>query len=242
MILIFQQVKTFTELNIETTDSIFSQYEVLKTYQKLESFHLKTNNTDALVDAYNNRLNFVKNNSTNHQNSIKLYTESLKTTYTNLPKGNAYATVKAYYAKAIYDNATLKKNPENRAKSLTICNEIVKNYPHSEGFTIATNLKNTILHKTIQLQNEEIIPINQHSKILVNYQNIEQLHLAIYKVDYEHNFNQYNYKERDSIIKQFFKTEQPIKEFSTQLPQKKDYFNHSTEVVLPKLSSGRYLI
>ena len=37
------------------------------------------------------------------------------------------------------------------------------------------NLKNTILHKTIRLKNEEIIPVNKHSKILVNFQNIKQL-------------------------------------------------------------------
>jgi hypothetical protein len=55
----FSTSKGFTELNIETTDSIFSQYEVLKTYQKLERFHLKTNNTDALVDIYINRLKKV---------------------------------------------------------------------------------------------------------------------------------------------------------------------------------------
>jgi len=237
----FSTSKVFTELNIETTDSVFSKYEALKTYQKLEHFHLKTNNTDALVDAYNNRLNFVKNNSTNHQNSIELYTESLKTTYINLPKGNAYATVKVHYAKAIYNIATLKHQPENRKKALEICENIIQSNPNSEGSIIAINLKNTILHKTIQLQNDEIIPINQHSKILVNYQNIEQIHLAIYKVDYEHKIFQYDHKERDSLIKQFFKTTKPFKEFTTQLPQKKDYFNHSTEIAIPKLSSGLYI-
>ena len=238
----FSTSPEFTELNIETTDSIFSKYEVLKTYQLLEQFHLQNKNTEALADVYINRLNFIKNNSVNHQNSTELHNQSLKKTYTNLPKGNAYATIKASYAKAIYDSATLEKSPKNRATALNICNEIIKNYPKSEGFAITHYLKNKILHKNIQLQNEEIIPINKHSKVLVNFQNIEQLHLAIYKVDYKHNFNLYDKKGYDVAIKLFFKTEQPVKEFTTQLPLKKDYFNHSTEVVLPKLSSGKYLI
>jgi hypothetical protein len=238
----FSTSTEFTELNIETTDSILSQFEVLKTYQKLEKFHLKANNTDALVDIYINRLNFVYGNCVNDDNSEELQQQSLQKSYKSLAKGNAYATVKAYYAKAIYENASLKNNPKDRINALTICNEIIKNYPNSEGFIIATNLKNTILHKTIQLQNEEIIPINQHSKVLVNFQNIEQLHLAFYEVDYEHNFYQYNYKGRDSIIKLFIKNNQPIKEFTTQLPQKKDYFNHSTEIAIPKLPHGRYII
>ena len=238
----FSTSKEFTELNIETTDSVFSQYEVLKTYQRLEQFHLKANNLDALVDAYINRLNFVYDNSINDDNSEELQYQSLQKTYTSLPKGDAYATIKAYYAKAIYKDSNLENNPKNRITALNICEEIIKNYPKSEGFAITRYLKNKILHKTIQLQNEEIIPTNKHSKVLVNFKNIEQLHLAIYKVDYKHSFNLYNYKNRDSLIKQFFKTEKPVKEFTTQLPLKKDYFNHSTEVVLPKLSSGKYLI
>ncbi|NQY28732.1 MAG: carboxypeptidase-like regulatory domain-containing protein, partial [Flavobacteriaceae bacterium] len=238
----FSTSTKFTQLNIETTDSILSQFEVLKTYQKLEQFHLKQNNIDALVDIYINRLNFVYDNCVNDDYSEELQYQSLQETYANLPKGNAYATAKAYYAKAIYENASLKNNPKDRITALDICNEILTNYPKSEGFIVANNLKNTILHKTIRLKNEAIIPINQHSKILVNFQNTKHLHIAIYKVDYDHNFSQYNYKDRDSIIKEFFKTEQPIKEFSTQLPQKNDYFNHSTEIVIPKLPSGRYLI
>jgi len=128
----------FSKLNIETTDTVFSRYEVLKTYQQLEQYHLKENNTDALVDAYINRLNFVKNNSTNHQNKVELYIKSLQETYTNLSGENAYATVKGYYAKAIYDTATLEKNPEERTTALTICEEIIKNYPKSEGFAITS--------------------------------------------------------------------------------------------------------
>ncbi len=237
----FSTSTKFTELNIEATDSILSQFEVLKTYQKLEQLHLKNNNTDALVDSYINRLKFVKNNSTNHQGRTELYTKSLKETYINLPKGKAYATVKAYYARAIYYDATLEKNSDYRTIALDICNEIINEYPKSEGFTIATNLKNTILHKTIQLQNEEIIPINQHSKVLVNFQNIKQLHLAIYKINYEHQIFKNEYKKHDSLIKQVFKTVKPFKEFTVQLSQKKDYFNHSTEIVIPKLPSGLYI-
>jgi len=238
----FSTSAEFTSLNLETTDTIFSQYEVLKTYQKLERFHAKANNTDALVDVYLNRLNFVYDNFVNDDNSETLQYQSLQETYKNLPKGNAYATVKAYYAKAIYDTATLENNPTDRAKALNICNEIITSYPKSEAFTIATNLKNTILHKTIQLQNEATVPINKPSKILVNFKNIKQLHIAIYKVDYTHDFYQHNYKDRDSIIKSFVKTKQPLHQYTTEFPQKKDYFKHSTEVVLPKLSSGKYLI
>ena len=76
----------------------------------------------------------------------------------------------------------------------------------------------------------------------MNFQNIEQLHFSIYKIDYGHDFNQYGYKGHDSVVKHFFKTEQPIKEFTAKLPEKTDYFNHSTEIVIPKLQRGKYII
>ncbi|MGB0895905.1 MAG: alpha-2-macroglobulin family protein [Flavobacteriaceae bacterium] len=238
----FYTSREFTELNFATTDSIFSQFEVLKTYQKIEQFHLKANNTEAYIDAYINRLNFVKNTFIHHDAKEQLYSASLKNTLEKLNPSNSYATVNAHYAQAIYNTSSLENHPEHRKQALDICNNIIKNYPKSEGFVIATNLKHTILQANFTIKNEDIIPINTPSKVLVNYQNIPQLHFAIYSVDYEHDFNQYNYTERDSIVKQFFKTNKPLKEFTQQLPQKNDYFNHSTEIVIPKLSRGKYII
>jgi TonB-dependent SusC/RagA subfamily outer membrane receptor len=238
----FSTSKEFSELNIETTDSMFSQFEVLKTYQNLEKFHLKANNTEGYIDVYIDRLNFVKNQFTNHNKRDELCIASLKKTASKLPKGNSYATVNAHYAQAIYNISSLKKHPENRKKALDICNTIIKNYPKSEGFSLATNLKNTILHPTIHIKNEDIVPLNTPSKVLVTYQNTSQIHFSIYKVDYDHNFYQYNYSKRDSVMNHVFKTNKPIKEFTQQLPQKNDYFNHSTEVIIPKLSNGKYII
>ena len=238
----FSNSKEFSELAIETTDSIFSQYEVLKTYQNIEQFHLKANNTDAYIDTYINRLNFVKNQFTDHTKRNDSYIKSLKNTLSKLPKGNSFAVVNAHYAQAIYNTSSLEKHSENRKNALDICNTIIKSYPKSEGSVLATNLKNTILKQTISLKNEDIIPINTHSKILIEYRNTPQLHFSIFDVDYEHNFNDYNYLKRNSEIKNFFKNNTPIQEFTQQLPQKKDYFRHSTEVVIPKLPSGKYLV
>lgn len=238
----FSNSNSFVNLNIESVDSIFSKYEVLKTYQKIEKFHLKNNNLDALTDAYLGRLKFLKNNFTKTEKGNKYLEKYLFKSYTNTKKGNAYATLKANYAKVIYDVATLKNQPENRKKALSICNNIIRDFKDSEGFVVATNLRNEILHKSIQIKNEEIIPINSLSKILVTYKNIKQVQIAIYKTDPNFNFYKYNYEDRDSIIKEFFKKENSIKEFNTKLPQKNDYFNHSAEVVIPELNSGSYLI
>ncbi len=238
----FSESNIFINLNIESTDSVFSGFEVLKTYQKLERFHLKKSNTNALIDAYLNRLKFVKNNFKGEENKDELYQKSILNTSNKTKKGSAYATLKAIYARAIYNAASIKKQPENRKKALSICNEIITNFKDSEGFIIASNLKNEILFKSIQVKNEEIIPINRPSKILVTYKNIKQVQLAIYRTNPDFNFYKYNYKNRDSIIKEFFKKEDPITEFNTILPQKNDYFNHSTEIVIPKLNSGSYIL
>ncbi|MDC3388040.1 MG2 domain-containing protein [Flavobacteriaceae bacterium] len=238
----FSNSNSFVNLDIESNDSIFSKYEVLKTYQEIEKFHLKNNHLDALTDAFLGRLKFVKINFTKTEKGNKYLEKSLFESYTNIKKGNAYATIKANYAKIIYEAATLKNQPENRKKALSICNEIIRDFKDSEGFVVANNLKNEILHKSIQIKNEEIIPVNSLSKILVTYKNIKRVQIAIYKTDPDFNFYKYNYEDRDSIIKAFFKTKNSIKEFNTKLPQKNDYFNHSTEIVIPKLKSGRYIV
>ena len=236
----FLPSSVFTKLKLKANDSILSQLEVLKTYQKLEAFHLKNKNNKALIDVYLARLQFVNNNATK-SNKQETYINSLKNSYESLHKGNAYATVKATYAVAISSIATKDKNPENRKKALDICNEIITDYPKGEGTILAQNLKNNILKETLQIQNESQIP-TVTSKVLVKYNNIEKLYFRIYPVAYLQNFDHYNYNERNQKIKAFLNTEKFTNAFEVPLPQKNDYFQHSTEVVIPKLNIGKHII
>ena len=190
---------------------------------------------------YINRLEFVKNHSTVSQKAI-LYQNSLQESFKQLPKKNAYATVKSHYAKAIYDIASLKHQPENRKKALDITEELIKSHPNSEGAIIAQNLQSRILQPILQLQNEIIIPPNQPSKVWIEFNNVKQVYLQLFRVPTNFTFNKYNHRVGESKIKDYFINHKPIKTIKVSLPQKGDYFKHSTEALVPELSIGKYLV
>lgn len=237
----FADSKTFSTIKLQATDTILSKFEVLKTYQALEQFHLQNNNADALTEVYLNRLKFVRNNTT-LPNANDLYIDSLKKSYESIQKGFPYAAIKATYATAIYHRATSETHPKDRVKALAVCNEIIKSYSGSEGFAKASNLKTIILHSEINIQTEQYIPSYTPAKMLVSYKNTKQLYFKAYLVEQTHDFSEYNYMERDSVVKAFFKTRQPIKEWYNTLPQQKDYFTHTTELVIPELINAKYII
>ncbi len=237
----FAPSNEFTKLHITTTDTVFSKYEVLKTYQQLEQFHLERKQINALIDVYINRLLFVKNNTTLHNNN-DIYTKSLEQSLQHYKTGDAYALLKAHYAHVLYDTATLENNPNNRKKALTIAENLIKTYPNSEGAVIAQNIQSRILQPVLQLQNEQTVPSNSASKIWVEFNNVKQVYLHIYQIPQNHSFYQHNYKDRPAKINEFFTTRKALKTVHAALPQKGDYFNHSTEVALPNLELGRYMI
>jgi len=237
----FQPSTTYSKLNIQTTDTIFSQYEVLKTYQQLEQFHLARKQINALIEVYINRLQFVKNNTTLN-NKSDFYIKSLEQSLQQYKTGNSYALLKAHYAQAIFNSATKDKTPENRKKALDITEELIKSYPNSEGAVIARNLQSRILQPFLQLQNEIVIPPNRTSKIWIEFNNVTQVYLQVFKVPTNFSFNKYSPRVGESKIKDFFIDNQSIKTIKISLPQKGDYFKHSTEALIPKLNLGKYLI
>ena len=237
----FAPSNKFSKPNIESTDTIFSKYEVLKTYQQLEAFHLAKKQTNALMEVYINRLQFVKNNTTlNNKNDF--YIKSLEQSLLQYKTGNAYALLKAHYAQALYDNATLKVNPENRKKALDITEDLIVSHPNSEGAVLAQNLQSRILQPILQLQNEIIIPPNQSSKVWIEFNNVKQVYLHIYQIPQNHSFYKFNYQDRETKINKFFATHKALKTTTVNLPQKGDYFKHSTEALLPSLQLGRYML
>jgi len=237
----FSPSTEFTELHIETTDSVFSKYEVLKTYQKLEQFHLAKKQTNALIEVYTNRLQFVKNNTTLNSKN-ELYIKSLEQSLQQYKTGNAFALLKAHAAKAIYNISTLKHQPENKKKALEICENIIQFNPNSEGSIIAQNLQSRILQPILHLQNEIVISPNHPSKVWIEFNNVTQVYLQIFKIPTNFSFNKYSPRVGESKIKNYFTNHNPIKTIKVSLPQKGDYFKHSTEALIPKLKIGKYLI
>ncbi|MBO6879783.1 MG2 domain-containing protein [Winogradskyella sp.] len=241
----------FINLNLTSKDSTSLQLQALKIYQNLLKFHRDNTITKAFVDVDLERLNFVAQHTT-FQNKEALLLETLKGKADAL-KNNPLSALYNFEIASVYKamGNRYNSNPDgskvddtNRWKlkeALEICESVISKFPESDGAKQCKILKQQILLPNIRLQAEEYIPINSASRILVSYNNLTSLDFKIYKVSKNQleNYNKsYNAEEKSK----FFSKLSPIKSFSNTLKSENDYQEHSTEIIVPELANGLYLI
>ncbi|MFK8058827.1 MAG: MG2 domain-containing protein, partial [Polaribacter sp.] len=225
--------KTFSNIKLASKDSLSLQFNALKIYQKLIQFHSKGNNLDALVDADIHRVNFVNQHATFSDKEVLLLS-TLKISKEHL-KNNE---VSGLYA---FEIAKIHRNKSENKLALEICNKIIKQFPKSLAATKCTILKSQIVAKSLSIIAEEYIPINSNARVLVSYKNIDKLYFTAYKISEKQLLSlnkSYQLEDKKKLIQSLEK----VKNWNAKLRNEKDYLQHSTEVIIPKFDTGRYLI
>ncbi|WP_428740899.1 alpha-2-macroglobulin family protein [Tenacibaculum sp.] len=239
-------VQTFSNLKLTTKDGLSLQFNALKIYQNLLSFHLKNNNLNALVDADIQRLQFVNQHAT-FNDKQKLLLQTL-TTSVNHYKNKDISGLYRYEIARIYNEqaATYQanKNEDIRFKNreaLAICNQVIEQFPESLAAKKCKTLQQQITTESLSLLSEKFVPTNTSSRILVTYNNIEKLHFSAFKITPKQLEElQKFHKEQDRVT--FIKKLKKTTSWHSVLRNEKDYLQHTTEVVVPKLTQGNYLI
>ncbi|WP_341220917.1 alpha-2-macroglobulin family protein [Polaribacter atrinae] len=224
---------TFLNLNIETKDNLSLQFNALKIYQNLIQFHAKENNLDALVDIDIHRLNFVNEHAT-FTDKQNMYLNTLHKTKQHFNKNE----VSGLYT---FQIAKYHQEETNNKLAFSICNDVINEFPKSLGAKKCTALKSQILEKSLSITAEQFVPINTNSRALISYKNIDNIYFTTYKITnvaLEKLNKTYNIADK---IK-FINTLEKNKNWSAKLRNEHDYLQHTTEVILPKLDNGTYLI
>ncbi|TXD82859.1 alpha-2-macroglobulin [Subsaximicrobium wynnwilliamsii] len=243
-----KDASTFLQLKITSKDSSSLELNALKIYQDLMQFHQADASPYAFADVDIDRLNFVKSNAIfNEKDSILLNTLQKESDKWNAAKVDVAARydfeiAKLYYQQGQEYNPTTK--PEMRWKlkeAVELCNKVIKNYPNSTGAKMCQNLKAAILTQTIGFTSEKVLPSQSFSRFLVNYSNFNSVDFKAYKVDVTEisSFNQF-YNSEDQL--KFLKNKAVSTQWTASLKDENDYQSHSTEVEVPKLENGHYII
>lgn len=237
---------TFTKLNLTSKDTLSLQFNALKVYQKLIQFHLKSNNLNAMAAIDLARISFVENHAV-FTNKNDLHLQTLQTAYTTYKKHEAcglYGFEIARIYNNLANNYTSSKKEEHRfknKKALALTTQVTANFPKSLGAQKCTILKNKILHKSLQITTEKYIPIQKNARLLVRYNNTNQLFFSAYKINaaqLQKFQNSYDFNTKKALLN----TLQKVIDWNTSLRNEHDYIQHTTEVVVPKFNSGNYLI
>ncbi len=238
--------KKFTKIKIVTKDVTSLQFNALKIYQELITFHLKNKNLKALATVDLERLNFVNNHAI-FNDKQDLFLQTLKASEEKQQK-NATSGLYSHQIAEVYrqqaNTYQPNKNEDFRFKNkeaLVICDAVISKFPKSVASEKCKALKGQITNKSLSILSEKFSPINTASRLLITYNNIDKLYFTAYKIDKkkitELN-NLYKEEERINFIKKLTK----VTSWNNKLRNEFDYKQHTTEVIVPKLSQDNYLI
>ena len=213
--------------------------------------HRKTEASKAFVSADIERLKFVSQHAT-FNDKDHLLLETLKGKAEILKSSQLSALYNFEIASLYQQLGNRYNNNPNEGEvdeayrwklkeALELCNSVISTFPKSSGAQKCEILKQQILQSRLQIQAEQFIPVNSPSRVLVTYKNLTDLDFKIYKVS-QRQLEKFNNRYRVDEKINFFKNLSASKTFSSSLKSEGDYQNHSTEIVIPKLPNGLYLI
>ena len=238
--------KTFSEFNIQSKDSSSLQLKALKLYQDLIQFHLKDDTPIALTDVDIERLKFIKQHAT-FSNKETVYKESLKQSI-EASKTNETSGLYQYELAQLYYNQGLQYHPTSKAdhqwqikEAMTLVESVIAKFPNTRAEKLCSHLKVQILQPRLTIQNEQYIPSNKVSKLLVNYKNIDALDFSLYALS-KKQLKRFNKLYRKDEQLAFIQKLKAYKTWKQNLIDKGDYQNHSIEVPVSSLNNGHYLI
>ncbi|MFV0540051.1 MAG: alpha-2-macroglobulin family protein [Aestuariibaculum sp.] len=238
--------KTFSELKITSKDTSSLQLNALKIYQDLIQFHLKDHKPQALVDINIERLDFIQNHAIfNNADSTLLKTYNTEIDYLDNKETAAlyqYEIASIYYRQAKTYQPKINEEYRWKAKeALEVCNGIISKFPESEASQKSTALKAQIELPSLGIMSEKHLPINQFGRLLITYNNIEQLSFSAYSISKSQLKKLSNIYQKEEQLG-FIKTLKATTQWNATLHNENDYQTHTTEVAIPKLNNGFYII
>lgn len=234
-------------------DSLSLTYRALCIFQDLIGFHHKRNDTNALADIDLHRIQFVYEQS-NRKDKDTLYLEALREgeiRYQNIDIHTEYIYEQAayYHQRGSQYEAKTQKYQWDLLKAYNIAEKAKKTFPNSLGAQNCQVLQNRILKQYLEIKTESVVPPDTPFMILATYANVATLRCKIIKIDEQDKTelfdspdarNYLTFEEKKIKARAFFRQKKAIFESETQLPDSRDFQNHSTEIKLKALSLGKY--
>lgn len=249
----FSPYSQFTRLNIASPDSFSFDWQDLRLYQEVIGFHQKDADPSALIDADLARLSFVyKRSSLAEKDSLYLASlQQLAEQYKKVPSSSeiAYSIAsfllkddepEIYYEDDITPSVISEEKKWNRKKALEICQAAIDRFPDSFGAKNCLALKEKIQQASLNISVNEAVCTGKPSLALINYQNVSKVYFRLLKRDIA-NYRELQENGLDSLL-EIYQNIKPQIKWKQALPDVGDYRRHSTEIKIPALQSGYYVL
>jgi hypothetical protein len=236
----------YANLKIVSKDTSSLELNALKLYQELIKFHLKDKTPYALADANIDRLNFAKKMAT-FTDKDAVFNAALQAEIEK-HKAHEVSALYRFQLASFYNKQGASYRDENNEnvrwkikEAITVCNTAISSFPESKGAEQCRVLKQKMEDPSLDIITEATLPITTEARLLIAYKALDTINLTAYQLS-EKQYNTfdkiYRTEERDAFIAKL----EPFKNWEASLKNEKDYQKHATEIVIPKLDNGRYII
>ena len=241
----FAAAADFVKQKFTTNDSLSLHHKAILLFQGLISFHLQQKNTDALIDADIERLEFAREFSV-HPDKENLYFNAVKNITATYP--DLGATDQAWYLLAqYYENKAAQYKPYGdttnryaRIEAKKICERVLVRKEDTEGKINCYNLLNQINRQELKFTLEKVNIPSQPFRTLVTYRNFNKLFLRIMKADEK--IKQQLENQYDEKYWPMLTNAAALKSWQQELPATNDLQLHSTEIKIDALPAGEYIL
>ena len=156
-------------------------------------------------------------------------------------------TQKILFKKAdiLLAQASKEFHPDYNTEAIKIYDTIININAKTNTAQNALQQKHDVMSKSLTVQLQKYSYNNENTRAFIDYKNIDHLNISFYKIDLKKlkkfTDSEFEYKQ-DSLGKAIIKNQNKITSKEYQLQNKNDYFEYSTEVMLPQLETGNYLV
>ncbi|QNK77587.1 alpha-2-macroglobulin [Winogradskyella sp. PAMC22761] len=243
--------KIFTTVNLASKDTLSLQRNALKIYQNLLQFHSKNSTSKAYITVDIERLNFVFKHAT-FKNKEELLLKSLKEK-AELLKDSPLSALYNYEIASLYYQQGNRYDSDTNAgvidetyrwklkEAVELYSLVNSKFSDSNGTKNYLTLIERIKKPSLNILTEQYIPINTPSRVLVTYKNLKSIDFKIYKVT-QKQLKKYNELYQSEEQAKFLNTLKTFRNFALNLKTEQDFQIHTTEIVLPNLTNGLYII
>lgn len=239
----FAPAAAFAALDISSRDSTSFHLKALTLLQDLIQRHLKDADPKAMLDADLKRLDFVYRNSILPKKE-EYYRQALE----NVIKGYAghpmsseacYQLAQWFYNQSS-SYAPGKESPERwyRKEALKWCEEGIRRFPGSMGAQSCTELVSAIKKQEFELQTESVSLPDRPTLAFVGYRNTPKLWFKVVKAPDEEELQKIDYQQ----VQAYYAGLPPIAEWIQAFDLPGDFQSHQSEIEIPALPSGQYLL
>jgi TonB-dependent SusC/RagA subfamily outer membrane receptor len=148
-------------------------------------------------------------------------------------------------AELLLAQASKESHPDYKIEAVKIYDNIIKINDKSNAAQSALQQKQNVISKSLEVRLQKYSYHKENTRAFINYKNIDNLKISFYKIDQKTLKkildSELIYKQ-DSLTAVIIKTQSKIAIQDYPLQNKNDYFEYTTEVLLPQLETGSYLV